>query len=347
MSASRYRGSLAVWVLLILYASLYPFWPLRAPPDDALAAMFGRPRYLAAFDVAINILAYVPLGMLAALHFMASGRPRALLRATAFGVALSFAMECCQLLIPGRVASLYDVLANATGTILGVIAFADPIYSVATRPLVGWREKVLADGAWGDAGLVLVALWLIAQLNPALPFFGAGNIPAVGEEAHIAGPLEWSAVALGVCGFGLFISTVLRGEQGSLRVTLVLLSVALWLKFVGASFLLQPHFTDEWVTSGRLLGLAVGLAVLFPLRRLPRAARTYVAILAILAGALLAKIFGAYSPLDELLRVFRWPYGQLANFATLTRYLHELWPFGALTFMIALFLRDRRAAMPK
>jgi hypothetical protein len=67
-------------------------------------------------------------------------------------------------------------------------------------------------------------------------------------------------------------------------------------------------------------------------------------MLAILAGALLSKIFGAYSPLDELLRVFRWPYGQLANFATLTRFLHELWPFGALTFLIALFLRDRRAA---
>ncbi len=194
-------------------------------------------------------------------------------------------------------------------------------------PLVEWRDRVLAPGAWGDAGLVLVALWLIAQLNPALPFFGAGNIPAVGEELRAAAPLEWGAVALGVCGFGLFISALLRGEQGSLRVTLVLLSVALWLKFVGASFLLQPQNTGEWVTSGRFLGLGVGLAALYPLRRLPRAARTYVAILVILAGALLAKIFGAYSPLDELLRVFRWPYGQLANFATLTRYLHELWPF--------------------
>jgi VanZ family protein len=345
MSANRYRGSLAVWVLLILYASLYPFWPLRAPPEDALAAMFGRPRYMVAFDAALNIVAYVPLGMLAALFFMATARARPLVRALAFGAGLSFAMECCQLFIPGRVASIYDVIANGTGTALGVIAFADPLYSVATRPLVLWREKVLVAGAWGDAGLMLVALWLIAQLNPALPFFGAGNIPAVGEEAHIAGPLEWGAVALGICGFGLFISALLRGEQGSFRVTFVLLSVALWLKFVGASFLLQPHFTDEWVTSGRVVGLAVGLAVLYPLRRLPRAARTYVAILAILAGALLAKIFGAYSPLDELLRVFRWPYGQLANFATLTRYLHELWPFAALIFMIALFLKDRRAAV--
>lgn len=346
MNASRYRGSLAVWVLLIAYASLYPFFPLRFPASDALAAYFTKPRYVIAFDVTLNIVAYIPLGMLATLYFAGAERARvgAMARAVAFGAALSFAMETCQLFIPGRVASVYDVMANAAGTLLGALPFADPFYSVVTRPLGRWREEVLVDGAWGDAGVVLVALWLIAQLNPALPFFGAGNIAAIGEAVPEASPLEWSAVALGICGFGLFISAVLRGDQGSLRVTLVLLSVALWLKFLGASFLLQPHFSGEWVTSGRFLGLAAGLLALLPLRRLPRSGRAYVAILAILAGALLSKIFGAYSPLDELLRLFRWPYGQLANFTTLTRFLHELWPFAALTFLIALFLRDRRMA---
>jgi VanZ family protein len=345
MIAGRYRGSLGVWALLIAYASLYPFSPLRLPAEGAFTAFLTRPRYVIAFDVTLNVLAYAPLGILATLAFCAVGdRGRAMLKAVAFGVALSFAMETCQLFIPGRVASVYDVLANGAGTLLGALAFADPFYSVVTRPLGRWREQVLVAGPWGDAGLVLLALWLIAQLNPALPFFGAGNIPAAGEGSPQGGVLEWSAVALGICGFGLFVSVLLAGEQGSLRVTLVLLSVALWLKFVGASFFLQPHFSDEWVTVGRFVGLAAGLGVLVPLRRLPRSGRAYVAMLAILAGALLSKIFGAYSPLDELLRVFRWPYGQLANFATLTRFLHELWPFGALTFLIAFFLRDRRVA---
>ncbi len=344
MTASRYRGSLAVCVLLVAYASLYPFAPLRLPSSDLLGAFFARPRYVIPFDVAINVAAYLPLGMVATLYFAGAGdRRRAMARAVALGAALSFAMESCQLFMPTRVASFYDVLANAAGTLVGALAFADPFYSVLTRPLGRWREDALLPGAWGDAGLVLVALWLIAQLNPALPFFGAGDIAAPGEGAVAAGPLEWVGVALSVCGFGLFISTVLRGEQGCLRVTLLLLSVALWLKFVGASFLVQPS-SDEWVTSGRFLGLAAGLAALVPLRRLPRPGRTYVAILAILAGDLLSKIFGAYSPLEELLRLFRWPYGQLANFTTLTRYLNELWPFAALTFLVAVFLRDRRAA---
>ena len=44
----RYQGALAVCALLIGYASLYPFVPLRAPGEDAIAVFF-KPRYFA-FD---------------------------------------------------------------------------------------------------------------------------------------------------------------------------------------------------------------------------------------------------------------------------------------------------------
>ena len=345
MTARRYRGSLAVWLLLLAYASLYPFGPARLPSPGAIGEFFSHPRYVVPFDVALNVVAYLPVGVLASLGFArAADRRGAMAKAIAFGAAWSFAMESCQLFIPGRVASVYDLGANTAGTLLGALAVADPFYSVVARPLGRWREEIFVPGAWGDAGLVLVVLWLIAQLNPALPFFGAGNIAAPGETAPEASALEWWAVGLGTCGFGLFVSVILRGEQGSLRMTLLLMSGALWLKFVAASLMLQPTFSDEWVTTGRLVGLAGGTAALAPLRRLPRAGRAYLAMLAILAGALLAKIFGAYSPLADLLRLFRWPYGQLANFTTLTRLVHELWPLAALTFLVALFLRDRRTA---
>jgi VanZ family protein len=340
---SRYRGSIAVWALLIAYASLYPFFPLRLPSSDALVAFFVKPRYMVAYDVAWNVIAYIPLGTLACAYFrQANDGTRALLKAVAFAAAYSLAMEFLQLFVPNRVASVYDVIANAAGAMLGAAVFLDPIYSVVTKPLGELRERVLIPGAWGDAGLFLLMLWLIAQLNPALPFFGAGNI--VGSDAGLVelSLLQWGAVALSLCGFGLFISTLVRGNEGSLRATLVLLSVALWLKFVGASLVLQPHFSDEWVSVGRMAGLAVGLVVFIPLRKLARPGRIYLALVMILAGALFSKIFGAYSALDEFLRLFRWPHGQLASFATLTRFLHELWPFAALVFLIALFLHERR-----
>jgi hypothetical protein len=64
----------------------------------------------------------------------------------------------------------------------------------------------------------------------------------------------------------------------------------------------------------------------------------------LLAGALFAKIFGEYSELTDFLRLFQWPYGQLASFATLTRWLHEAWPLFALGWLVARFVR--RPAQP-
>jgi VanZ family protein len=340
---SRYRGSIAVWALLLAYASLYPFIPLRPPAGDAIAAFFVKPRFTVAYDIAWNVVAYIPLGTLACLYFrQANDGTRALLKAVAFAAGYSLLMEFLQLFVPNRVASIYDVIANVAGALIGAAVFLDPIHSVVTKPLGELRERVLIPGAWGDAGLFLLMLWLIAQLNPALPFFGAGNIVASDAGLVEMSLLQWGAVALSTCGFGLFISTLVRGNEGSLRATLVLLSVALWLKFVGASFALQPHFSAEWVSGGRMAGLAIGFLVFIPLRKLARPGRIYLALVMILAGGLFSKIFGAYSALDEFLRLFRWPHGQLASFATLTRFLHELWPFAALVFLIALFLHERR-----
>ena len=346
MSTSRYRGSLAVWALLLAYASLYPFVPLRLPTLEAVAGFFSRPRYVTGFDVALNILAYVPLGTLACLYFRQSSEGvKPIVKALSFGAAFSFVMETCQLFIPNRIASMYDTLANAGGALWGAMVFADPVYSLVTRPLGELRERLLIPGVWGDAGLVLVMLWLIAQLNPALPFFGAGNIQGVAAGVMQLEILQWAAVAMSIWGFGLFVSSLLNGENGTLRVTLVLLSVALWLKFTAASLMLQPHFAEEWVSVGRVIGLAVGIMLLVPSRRFGRAGRIYLALVLVLAGALFSKIVGAYSPLEDFLRLFRWPYGQLASFATLTRFLHEVWPLMAVVFLIALFLRVRRDAM--
>lgn len=336
----RYRGSIAVWAALIAYASLYPFHPVRWPPPEVVGVFFSAPRYVARSDIAFNVIAYVPLGTLACLYFRERGDRRAILKAALFGAAFSLVMEVAQLFIPRRVATLADLLANFGGAVAGALLFTDLVYSMVTRRLGELREAVVIPGAWGDAGLVLLMLWLLAQLNPALPFFGAGDI-AGGDEWPL---VQWITAGASFCGFGLFISALLRPEQGSLRVTLVLLSVALWLKFFFASLMLQPNFSADWVSTGRLLGLAGGLAAFIPLRGAGRATRIYLAVILLFGAALFAKIFGAYSPLEEVLRLFRWPHGQLGSFATLTRFLHELWPLAAVVFLAGLFVQSRRVA---
>ena len=343
MSPRRYRGSLLVWVLLIAYASLYPFFPLRLPTTETVMGFFSWPRYVIRSDVAFNVIAYLPLGVFACLYFrgVKDGR-HAILKAVALGAAFSLAMETLQLFVPNRYASSVDLASNAAGALLGALVFVDPIYSVVTRHLGRIRESMVIPGAWGDAGLVLVMLWLLAQVNPALPFFGAGDI---GGEARVEIEiLQWSAVAMAICGFGLFVSSLLVAEDGTLRVTLVLLSIALWLKFAAAPLLLQPHFRAEWMSEGRVAGLAVGILALLPVRRMPRPGRVYLGLVLILAGALFSKIFGTYSPVEELVRLFRWPHGQVGSFATLTRFVHELWPFAAVVFLSSLWVRERRAS---
>jgi len=344
MTSRRFRGAALTWLLLLGYASLYPFAPLRESSWEAVATAFARPKYLTTFDTVVNVLAYMPLGLIMTLLFREGGASRtaSIVRAFAFGAAFSFAMETCQLFIPGRVSSVYDLYANSAGTLIGALAFVDPFYSVVTRPLGLVREEMVIAGPWGDAGLVLVLMWLIAQLNPGLPFFGAGNIVGAESDLRELGVFHSASVAMGIAGFGLFVSALLADGPGTLRVTLVLLSAALWLKFMAASMMLQPHFAEEWLSVGRVVGLLVGIAMLIPARRFSRSSRFYLAIVLVLAAALISKIAGAYSPLDEFLRVFRWPYGQLANFATMTRFVHEIWPFAAVVFLIALFFRVRR-----
>jgi hypothetical protein len=149
---------------------------------------------------------------------------------------------------------------------------------------------------------------------------------------------------MAVCGFGLFVSCLLQPEYGTLRVTLVLLSIALWLKFAFAPLLLHPHINADWMNEWRALGLVAGIGALAMLRRAPRSTRAYLGFVLILAGALIAKIFGAYSATEELVRLFKWPYMQVSGFASLTRFLHELWPVAAVVFLVGLFLRERYLA---
>jgi hypothetical protein len=262
-------------------------------------------------------------------------------KAVAACAAFSLAMEALQLFVTHRVATVYDVLANAVGALAGTLVFAEPLHALVTHPLAKARERLVTAGGWGDAGLVLVVLWLLAQLNPALPFFEAGNIGGEGDP----GPGEFlvtaGSVALSVAGFGFFVSVVLKGPGGALRWTLLLLTVALWCKFAMASVMLKPHLSAGWVTEGRVAGLAAGLLAFAPLRGWQRTGRIYLAIVLTLAGALFAKIFGAYSELADFLRLFAWPHGQLATFATLTRWIHEAWPVLALAWLIALFVWRR------
>lgn len=350
MRGASERRPLALWVIysfLIIYASLYPFTPWRAPEDRAIELFFSIPRYYTLFDIWINVLAYVPLGVLGYLVFAEDhSRMSAVMRAVAGAALLSLLMEAAQLVIARRVASIADFGSNTLGALLGAVLLANPLGEVVRQWLAGLRERYVIRGMAGDLGIALLAIWLLAQWNPAIPLFDAGNITNDGANVLAAqdplAGLQLIGIALNVCAFGLFLTLLFREGAGVLKAAMALIALAIGAKLVSGLVMLKPAFALESLNTLSIAGLVFGFMVLLPLCRLGMRARAYLGVLFMLAGTLLSKAASIYDALSDLLKLFDWPHGQLSSFASLTRYLSEGWPLLALIWMIWAYLRPPR-----
>ena len=111
---------------VIVVASLWPFGGWRWP-ERFDTAWFGLPwpRGLGWFDVASNVVAYLPMGASVAAALARPGDgPAQRLRAALLGLlaasALSHAMENVQRGLPSRTPSLVDWVLNSFGAGLGL-----------------------------------------------------------------------------------------------------------------------------------------------------------------------------------------------------------------------------------
>jgi len=148
-------------VLLVAYASLYPFEGWRAVGLSPFAYLNAPwPRYITAFDVVVNVAGYVPYGFLA----VAALRPRvrgtgALSLAALSAALLSLVLEAGQSYLPARFASNLDLLCNLAGATLGAALALRLAPFMAEGPLHRGRAQAFLAGAEVDFGLVLLALW--------------------------------------------------------------------------------------------------------------------------------------------------------------------------------------------
>ena len=115
------RAALLAYLLLIVYASWYPFTGWRnngLPPFSFLNLV--KQRYWTGFDVMVNIVGYVPLGVLLVLALYPLVRGIwAVLLAAIFGILVSGTMETVQNYLPSRVPSNLDLLTNSVGCFIG------------------------------------------------------------------------------------------------------------------------------------------------------------------------------------------------------------------------------------
>ena len=349
------RGALFAYALVILYASLNPFIGWRTPESFGLIAW---PRYLNAFDIFINVLAYLPLGaMLAAMQMRSPRRGarndeprRVLVRAVLSGFGFSAILELLQTMLPVRVSSPVDLIANTTGTLIGASVLVTYWGRTLLTKAWRWRHRHFVRGDRSGWGLLLLGAWFFAQLNPVIPFFEAG---------HIANPLDAAAsqtqydplillpqalgITLNVCGFTLFLSLLLHPRKRMILNVLLILALGFFIKVFAALLLLKAPQMVGWLAPATIIGLSAGLLLFAYFSRIGYRWRAFCTTLFIFAGGIMAKMASVYGAFDETLRLLNWPHGHLVSFTSLTRWVHEIWPVFAFLLVAWIFVKHRES----
>ena len=350
-ASSLARYLLGAYVLLVIYASLHPFagWQVQGPtPFAFVSAPF--PRSLTRFDVITNVLGYVPLGFLAVLASHPRLRARgALLAGIGISVVLSFVLESLQSYLPSRTASNVDLLANAAGGTLGaVLALAAAPRLLAEGGLKALRYRLVAPGAKFDLGLVLVGLWLVAQLSPETLLFGTGDLrelfqPPPGKlyPAELFLRVEAGVAAANAVALGLFVSCLTARGQPARALFCAILGVALASRWMAFDVLLRDML---WITPGALTGLAAGIVAVLAGVSLPRTARLAVAGLALMGATALVNLAPGNPYMAASLAL--WQRGAYFNFNGLTHIVSAVWPFAALFYLVFLAADRERDGAP-
>ena len=329
----------AAYALLVVYGSLHPFAGWREPAGPLLAFLDAPwPRYFTGFDLAVNVLAYLPLGLLLvpALHPRLSPGAAALLAALS-AACLSVSLEVLQNFLPSRVPSNVDFACNAIGAMLGAFIGLKWGRGLADGGrLHALRTQRVVAGKAADFGLVLLGLWLFAQLNPEIMLFGTGDLRtllglhALPYSAGSSIAVEAAVAGCGTLAAGLLAATLLRQRSHWALAALLLAAVAV--KTFAGTLLANDSPIGQWLTPGNALGLAAGFVALAVAAYLPPLAQRMLAASALLLSTALVNLAPENPYLTTTLAV--WQQGHFLNFNGLTKLASSLWPFAALPFFM-------------
>jgi VanZ family protein len=355
MKAARSHLSLYLalgYTLLVLYASLTPFTGWRHPGHDVFDFLrHPLPRYVQAFDTIINVLAYIPVGLFAALSLASRSRPLVVaLCGTLVGAALSLSMEITQAYLPGRISSALDLLANVAGAMLGAGLAAQAHAAPAIRNRIeSWRARLFLAGGRTDFGIALVGLWFFSQLDPSLPllgivFFSNGvqaQLAGIGADAsyRLLGP---ASVCLTLVSLGMLLMLLMRSNRSALAGLAVLVWIAALLKLGAASMLLRSEAAFLWVSNEIVWAIMLGAALVALSALLPRRQLTACCALALIGTILLTFVRPDEVQSFRSLRFFRFSDLQLIRYTSLSGTVAAVWPYVALAYLLVLRFGDRR-----
>jgi VanZ family protein len=353
------------WVVLIVYASLYPFGEWRDQGIVPWAFLTAPlPRYWTGFDLVSNVAGYIPLGFLCSLAVLRS-QPRAgALRAFLFGFVpatlLSLLMETLQSYLPMRVPSNVDLALNSGGAGVGALL------AVALEPLgalARWsrfRERWFTPHARG--ALVLLALWPVALLFPAAVPFGLGQVferleAWLGRVLEDTPFLDWVpvryaelqplvpgaealCVALGLLAPCLLGYSVMRSPARRAVLAAAVGASGLGVTCLSAALSFGPANAWEWITPAAEAGMAA--AALFALLALVLPRRGCAAVLLLALGVGLSVLNQAPTSAYFAQTLQVWEQGRFIHFHGLAQWLGWVWPYATLAYVLVVLSRRER-----
>lgn len=179
--------------MVIAVATLWPVDWAAAGSEPILCVLCGDG---SSADLLLNIGLFVPLGWILARHGGSVGR------VLLFGLLVSAAIEFLQLGIPGRSATLRDLLGNGLGAGGGAL-----LADLGQRMLrSGVRTRALVGAISFAAAGVLVTGWMLDPVASAGPYFGH-RAPRLGHLEPWTGSVGSAAIGNASLPHGLVADT--------------------------------------------------------------------------------------------------------------------------------------------
>ena len=333
------RAMTLSYALLIIYVSLNPF-DFDFQNGISLWAWLDAPlpRFITLFDVAVNILAYIPFGFL--VMFAAYPRWRnfvALGVALGLSAALALGVETLQSWLPTRIPSQMDWWANIFGGLLGGLLAIPLGPQWLSGSAIRRRFDQWFGLNWAACALFLLFPW--SQIYPQSSWLGTG----VWGHA-IFGSIDWGTLVINhvlqetlitsLCwlGVALLLSLGLRTKAPQWRILNGLLGLTVMIKILFTALQFGAEFSLIWLTAGALWGMLLGSILLRWALKLAPISKFWLALLCLLGTTIAVNVLPDNPYFILTLR--HWNQGRLLHFNELMQWVSVVWLPLALIWML-------------
>jgi VanZ family protein len=367
----RLSRALSMLLAGLLYAcgivviSLTPIADWRFIPQPPWEFLFSPwPRYWTGFDVLVNVLAYIPFGLLIGRFISLRLRPsqwralNALVLAIIAGGVLSILMEGLQTYIPSRRPQLLDVLANAGGTAIG--GFFASVYAQHRSSFQFTEARPIELG-----GMMLLGLWLLSQAAPQEVWLALGDIglQMEGRNQLASGSESFAAqrtLAEALCVAAALISCALICHLTLLEssrmlpgyrphhwaVTLVtVIVITLGVRALWVWALLTPGALGAWLNAGTQAGVVLAILSGYGLAAARATQQRVVAIAGLAVTLMLANSLPESGYAADTFA--SWSRGRWFNLQALANLAATLWPFAALFWLSTVLTRKSMRSLER